>query len=45
MKFDFDWPSGFCEEDVLKSVENDRQQMTETYLYYKLTIEPSAQVS
>ena len=35
MKFDFDWPSGFWEEDV-KSVD-DVRRATEAYLSYKLT--------
>ena len=46
MKFDFDWPSGFWGEDV-ENVDNIHTyiQTTEAYLSYKLTTEPSAQVS
>ena len=50
MKFDFDWPSGFSGEDV-ENVDNIHTyihtyiQTTEAYLSYKLTTEPSAQVS
>ena len=46
MKFDFDWPSGFWGEDV-ENVDNIHtyRQTTEAYLSYKLTTEPSAQVS
>ena len=39
MKYDFDWPSAFCGEDVW------RVWTTEAYLYYKLTNEPLAMVS
>ena len=44
MKSDFDWPSGFRGEEFYKSVDNG-QLMPEAYLSYKLTNEPSAQVS
>ena len=46
MKFDFDWPSGLWGEDV-ENVDNMHTyiQTTEAYLSYKLTTEPSAQVS
>ena len=44
MKIDFDWPSGFWGEDVWRVWTTD-ERMTEAYLSYKLTNEPSAQVS
>ena len=46
MKFDFDWPSGLWGEDI-ENVDNIHTyiQTTEAYLSYKLTTEPSAQVS
>ena len=45
MKFDFDWLSDFCGEDVLKSVDDGRRWMTEVYLSYKFTNAPLAQES
>ena len=51
MKFGFDWPSDFRGED-LEIVDNGRMMKdegqttdAEAWVYYKLTCEPSAQVS
>ena len=41
MKFGFDWPSGFGEEDLWKWWTDGRQRMDDwACLYYKLTNEP-----
>ena len=48
MKFGFNWPSGSSEEKMFKECgrqTTDARQTMETYLSYKLTNEPSAQVS
>ena len=45
MKFDFDWPSGFRGEDVCKCERTDDGRMPDPWVSYKLTGEPSAQVS
>ena len=49
--FDFDWPSGFGGEDVLKlwmdgrRTDDDDGRTPDPWVSYKLTGEPSAQVS
>ena len=40
MKFGFDWPSGFGEEDLSKWWMDDGRTDTGPWLYYKLTNEP-----
>ena len=44
MKFGFDWPSGFEEEDLWKwwTTDDDNNERTDDgpWLYYKLTNEP-----
>ena len=45
MKFEFDWPSGFRGEEIVDGRTPDDGRMLEWLVYYKLTHEPSAQVS
>ena len=52
MKFGFDWPSSFrgedlwnCERRTDGRTTDDRQTDAGAWVYYKLTCEPSAQVS
>ena len=49
IKYGFDWPSGFGGEDILKWWTTTTTTTTTTdagaCVYYKLTYEPSAQVS
>ena len=50
IKFGFDWPSRFGGEDVLKCERMDdddgrRRRTTDPWVSYKLSGEPSAQVS
>ena len=47
IKFVFDWPIGFREEDLLKwwTTTDGRTTDAGAWVYYKLTCEPSAQVS
>ena len=45
VKFGFDWPRGFREEDLWTDDDGDNGWMLRTCLSYKLTSEASAQVS
>ena len=47
MKFGFDWPSGFRGEEIVNDGRRNDGRRTDdgAWVYYKLTCEPSAQVS
>ena len=47
IKFGFDWPSGFREDIEIVNDDDGRRRQSDAvpWVYYKLTYEPSAQVS